>query len=104
MAKSRDCWKGVWKIETFSGGAVTVTQARIFRVSGTTVTVTVLPQDFETMTDDDKQARIRRLTKLTTDAELLKRLGRHRLPATIEQIERGEKCLRERQRPLFSDT
>jgi len=40
----------------------------------------------------------------THRTELIKRLGRHRLPATIEQIERGEKCLRERQRPLFSDT
>ena len=32
-------------IETSYGGAVTVTQARIFRVSGTSVTVTALPQD-----------------------------------------------------------
>lgn len=55
------------------------------------------------MTDEDKQARIRRLTKhpkLTTGAELLKRIERHRLPTTIEQIERGEKGNKS-QRGLF---
>ncbi|MAD79434.1 MAG: hypothetical protein CMJ50_01135 [Planctomycetaceae bacterium] len=43
---------------------------------------------------NDQQERIRHLqhrTKLPTGAELARRMERHRLPDSIEQIEAGEK-------------
>ena len=55
----------------------------------------------------DQQERIRRLqqrTKLPTGAELAKRLERHRLPDTVEQIEAGVKYGPKRQQPLFDTT
>ena len=54
---------------------------------------------------DDKRARIERLTsdrRVFTGAELARRLARHKLPGTVEEIELGQRG-QKRQTELFDN-